>query len=86
MKVLFAAAEALPYFKTGGLAFVARSLPDALRERNLDVRIILPAYSAVLPGGGSSEREPDLQVPWIGGHLSAGCRLHYPRPQRAPAV
>ncbi|NJD11430.1 MAG: glycogen synthase [Gemmatimonadetes bacterium] len=86
MRVLLAATEALPYFKTGGLAYVARSLPDALRDRNLEVRIILPAYAASRIEGGSSERESDLRVPWPDGPVSAGCFLHHPGAQRAPAV
>ncbi len=44
MKILFAASEALPLIKTGGLADVAGSLPEALVERGLDVRVVLPAY------------------------------------------
>jgi len=47
-KVLFASSEAFPLMKTGGLADVAGSLPIALRELKQDVRIILPAYAAVL--------------------------------------
>jgi hypothetical protein len=43
VKVLFAASEALPYFKTGGLADVARTLPDALAAVGYDVRVALPA-------------------------------------------
>ena len=31
MRILFVTSEALPYFKSGGLADVARSLPDALQ-------------------------------------------------------
>ncbi|NIS32828.1 MAG: hypothetical protein GWN07_20385, partial [Actinobacteria bacterium] len=30
MRILFATSEAVPYWKTGGLADVARALPDAL--------------------------------------------------------
>ncbi|HQU14753.1 MAG: starch synthase [Chromatiales bacterium 21-64-14] len=56
MKILFAASEAHPLIKTGGLADVAGSLPGALRRLHQDVRLILPAYRAVL------ERLPDAAV------------------------
>jgi starch synthase len=48
MRVLFAASEAYPLIKTGGLADVAGSLPPALARQRVDVRLLLPAYGDVL--------------------------------------
>ena len=48
MKLLFAASEAYPLVKTGGLADVAGSLPEVLRQQGVDVRLLLPAYGDLL--------------------------------------
>ncbi len=48
MKLLFAASELFPLIKTGGLADVAHSLPNALAGLGVDVRLVLPAYRQVL--------------------------------------
>ena len=48
-KVLFAAAEAVPFIKTGGLADVAGSLPYAFDKEKYDVRVILPCYTCISP-------------------------------------
>jgi starch synthase len=47
MKVLFAASEAVPFIKTGGLADVIGSLPKELTQQGLDVRVILPKYGGI---------------------------------------
>lgn len=44
LKVLFLAAEATPFVKVGGLADVAGSLPKALQQIDVDVRLMLPRY------------------------------------------
>lgn len=47
-KVLFVASECTPFVKTGGLADVIGSLPQALRENErVDVRVILPLYDEI---------------------------------------
>ena len=84
MKVLMASSEALPYFKSGGLADVARSLPDALRERGHDVRIIHPLYSGIADRIPVIEHER-LIVPWVGGQIELRCFTHDPG-DAAPAV
>ena len=46
--LLFVASEAYPLVKTGGLADVAGSLPEVLRQKGMDVRLLIPAYRDVL--------------------------------------
>ena len=43
-KILFAASQAVPFMKTGGLADVTGSLPKYFDKKNYDVRVILPKY------------------------------------------
>ena len=47
MKVLYAASEAVPFCKTGGLADVAGSLPPALAAEGVETAVILPLYESV---------------------------------------
>ena len=50
MRILFATSEAVPFCKTGGLADVAGSLPQALVKAGDDVAVILPLYKKVAEG------------------------------------
>jgi len=47
MRILFAASEALPYAKTGGLADVIEALPRALVKLGHEVAVFLPSYHGV---------------------------------------
>ena len=47
MKILYAASEAVPFCKTGGLADVAGSLPAALAAEGAEVAVVLPLYQKV---------------------------------------
>lgn len=48
MKVLFATSEIAPWVKTGGLGDVAAALPLALAAAGVDVRVLVPAYPALM--------------------------------------
>ena len=50
MRVLFAAYEAAPLFKKGGLGDVVGSLPKALKELGVSPSIVLPYYDAITVG------------------------------------
>ena len=45
--VLFAAFEATPFIKTGGLGDVAGSLPAHVKSADYDARVILPLLSSI---------------------------------------
>ncbi|MDN5934847.1 MAG: glycogen synthase GlgA [Nitrosospira sp.] len=46
--VLFITPEVYPLIKTGGLGDVSAALPAALRELNVDARLLIPGYPQVL--------------------------------------
>lgn len=54
-RILFAASEAFPFIKTGGLADVAGHLPKALKKIGVDITLVIPAYKKVL-----EERETEV--------------------------
>jgi len=60
LRVLFAASEAAPLTKTGGLADVAAALPLALRNLGCEVRVLLPGYPEVMQGIVRAQRIAQL--------------------------
>ncbi len=44
LKILFAAAEVVPFAKTGGLADVSGALPKALKELGHEIIVVMPRY------------------------------------------
>lgn len=47
-RVLFVTSEMAPWQKTGGLGDISASLPAALREAGTDIRVLVPAYPALI--------------------------------------
>ena len=56
LAVLFVSSEVAPLIKTGGLADVAGSLPAALMNAGVDVRVLAPGYKQVMDGVKSKGR------------------------------
>ena len=68
MRILFAASEALPYAKTGGLADVIEALPRALVKLGHEVAVFLPLYRGVK---ATSVVMPSMTI-------AQGTRLRFP--------
>ncbi len=49
MQIVFAASEAVPFAKTGGLADVVGALPREIQKLNQEVTVYLPLYASVRP-------------------------------------
>lgn len=74
LRVLVVASEGEPFVKTGGLGDVVGALPRALHAAGLDVRVVLPLYSA-MPWDGLDRLEGRLRVPMWYGLAEAGVRM-----------
>ncbi|HEX6939793.1 MAG TPA: glycogen synthase [Longimicrobiales bacterium] len=85
MRILFATSEAVPYWKTGGLADVARALPDALVERGHDVLLVHPFYRLLRDAPPPVAPIGIYRLPWPGGDMAVRYLEHRPA-GRAPAL
>src|SRR6056297_2370226 len=47
MKILFVSSEVAPFAKTGGLADVAGSLPQEIKAKGHDIRVVMPEYRQI---------------------------------------
>lgn len=70
MKILFATSEAHPLIKTGGLADVSGSLPDAYHHLKHKVRMVLPAYGDIWEKVSNVKQLSELSI------VSCGRQLH----------
>lgn len=78
--ILFVASESTPFIKTGGLADVIGSLPQALNaEPGVDVRVMLPLYDEI-PEEYRSQMEYltsfDIQLGWRTQHVALYTLTH----------
>jgi len=67
MQVLFASVEVAPFAWTGGLGDVAGSLPKALSEMGVDMRVIMPAHRGARDQAEQVHRIVDscpVHMPW----------------------
>jgi starch synthase len=60
VRVIYASTEIFPALKTGGLADVNAALPKALLDLGVEIRLLLPAYPALL--GAASGLRPVAQL------------------------
>ena len=72
MRILYAASEAAPFAKSGGLADVAGALPKALVKDGVDARVIMPLYGD-LKFRDTLEYVTNYSVPVAGAASTAAC-------------
>ena len=81
MKIMFASSEVTPFAKTGGLADVSLSLPEALASLEHEVKVVMPLYRSVIEGEFKLiPLESSIEVPFKGGSLKS--RVFYTKKKR----
>ncbi len=71
MQILYVAFEADPFVKTGGLGDVAGSLPPSIRDKETEIRVILPKHQAIDKQWGG------MMKPLFSGTVQLGWRNQY---------
>ncbi len=66
MRVAILTSEAVPFAKTGGLADVSGALPKALRQQDVDARLILPLYDLIDRDLLTADVVENVPVEWRG--------------------
>ncbi len=70
MNIVFAASEAVPFAKTGGLADVVGALPREMERLGHDVQLFLPAYREALESGPAADvTDYELDIPIASKHV-----------------
>lgn len=64
MRVIYVSTEIYPALKTGGLADVNAALPMALLDLDVEIRLLLPAYPAILRAASGLQRVARLKSPF----------------------
>ncbi len=65
-KILFAASEAVPFIKTGGLADVVGSLPKYFDKDYFDVRVMIPKYLCIKQDGDRMQYVDHFYMDYLG--------------------
>ncbi len=71
LSVLFLASEAEPFVKVGGLGDVAGSLPRALREQGVDIRLAIPLHGCIQRSDFNLIHQTAFEIPHRGGPIPA---------------
>ncbi|MBN1527211.1 MAG: glycogen synthase GlgA [Candidatus Omnitrophica bacterium] len=65
LKILFASSAVAPFAKTSGLADVSGSLPIALEELGVDIRVVMPKYASVANGPDETTIGKNIKVYFV---------------------